>query len=118
MADTSVAEFYNEPGMQWSLRSVGTHLHPGGEEATVALAERAAAAGFAASGIVLEVASALGGPARFIARRFASTVVCVDMDRRMHRAAMAANRAALEAISALAVRKAAGTPVRWERTAG
>jgi agmatinase len=32
--------------------------------------------------------------------------------------AMAANRAALEAISALAVRKAAGTPVRWEpRTA-
>jgi hypothetical protein len=27
---------------------------------------------------------------------------------------MAANRAALEAISALAVRKAAGKPVRWE----
>ena len=32
--------------------------------------------------------------------------------------AMAANRAALEAISALAVRKAGGTPVRWERPAG
>ncbi len=32
--------------------------------------------------------------------------------------AMAANRAALEAISALAVRKAAGTPVRWEPGAG
>ena len=32
--------------------------------------------------------------------------------------AMAANRAALEAISALAVRKAAGTPVRWEPAAG
>jgi agmatinase len=32
--------------------------------------------------------------------------------------AMAANRAALEAISALAVRKAAGTPVRWEPSAG
>ena len=32
--------------------------------------------------------------------------------------AMAANRAALEAISALAVRKAAGKPVRWEPSAG
>jgi len=32
--------------------------------------------------------------------------------------AMAANRAALEAISALAVRKAAGTAVRWEPSAG
>jgi agmatinase len=31
--------------------------------------------------------------------------------------AMAANRAALEAISALAVRKAAGTPVRYEPSA-
>jgi agmatinase len=31
--------------------------------------------------------------------------------------AMAANRAALEAISALAVRKAAGTPVRYESSA-
>jgi arginase family enzyme len=32
--------------------------------------------------------------------------------------AMAANRAALEAISALAVKKAAGRPVRWEPARG
>jgi len=32
--------------------------------------------------------------------------------------AMVANRAALEAISALAVRKAGGRPVRWEPAAG
>jgi hypothetical protein len=31
---------------------------------------------------------------------------------------MAANRAALEAISALAVRRLAGQPVRWEGPAG
>jgi hypothetical protein len=31
---------------------------------------------------------------------------------------MAANRAALEAISALAVKKAAGRPVRWEPATG
>ncbi len=92
VADRSVGEFYDEPGMKWSLRSVGRHLHPGSEEATVNLAARADAAGFAHGGVIVEIASALGAPARFVARRFASRVVCVDMDRRMHTAAMAANR--------------------------
>jgi ubiquinone/menaquinone biosynthesis C-methylase UbiE len=93
VAERTVAEFYSEPGMEWSLRSVGTHLHPGGEEATVALADRAQAIGFPRGGVVLEVASALGGPARFLARRFGSRLVCVDMDRQMHLAATRANRA-------------------------
>lgn len=94
MTSRSVLEFYDEPGMEWSLRNVGTHLHPGGEEATVALAERAASLGFGQpGGVIMEVASALGAPARFIARRFASCVVCVDMDLRMHTAAQHANNA-------------------------
>jgi sarcosine/dimethylglycine N-methyltransferase len=46
----------------------------------------------ARGGIILEVASALGAPARYIARRFSSMVVCVDMDPRMHAAAAAVNR--------------------------
>jgi SAM-dependent methyltransferase len=80
-------EVYNPPGMEWSLRVVGHHLHPRGEDATVALAERAAAYGFPTGGTVLEVASALGGPARYLARRFGATVLGVDMDPRMHAAA-------------------------------
>ena len=90
--ERSVADFYDEPGMQWSLRNVGPHLHPGGEEATAALAARAAAAGLARGGLIVDVASALGAPARFIARRFTTRVVCIDMDPRMHTAASAANR--------------------------
>ena len=43
MDSRSVADFYDEPGMQWSLRSVGSHLHPGSEEATVVEAKRTAA---------------------------------------------------------------------------
>ncbi len=87
-----VDDFYNEPGMEWSLRSVGPHLHPGSEEATVELARAAAEHGFPTGGRILELASALGAPTRLVARRFASTVVCVDMDRRMHAAAIEAHR--------------------------
>lgn len=94
MTNRTVSEFYDEPGMEWSLRNVGTHLHPGGEEATVVLATRAASFGFCqGGGAIVEVASALGAPARFVARRFACYVVCVDMDRRMHRSARQANTA-------------------------
>ncbi|MEX2080399.1 MAG: class I SAM-dependent methyltransferase, partial [Dehalococcoidia bacterium] len=92
MTGTTVGDFYNEPGMEWSLRSVGRHLHPGSEEATVALASRAEAAGFAHGGVIVEIASALGAPARLIARKFSASVVCIDMDRRMHLAAVQANR--------------------------
>ncbi|MEO8539538.1 MAG: methyltransferase domain-containing protein [bacterium] len=92
MTDRTVGEFYDEPGMEWSLRSVGPHLHPGSEEATVKLAARAAAAGLAPGGVIVDIASALGSPARFIARRFGCSVVCIDMDLRMHTAAMTANR--------------------------
>jgi SAM-dependent methyltransferase len=82
-------EVYDAPGMEWSVRAVGHHLHTRGEDATVALAGRAAANGFPGGGIILELASALGGPARYLARRFGATVLGVDMDPRMHATARA-----------------------------
>jgi cyclopropane fatty-acyl-phospholipid synthase-like methyltransferase len=83
-----VSDIYTDPGIEWQMRFFGTHLHPGSEATTVALATRAAHHGFPEGGIVLDVASALGGPARFIARRFAATVICVDLNPRMHAALM------------------------------
>ena len=88
----TVGEFYDEPGMEWSLRNVGPHLHPGSEAATADLAVRAAAAGFVTGRLIIDVASALGAPARFIARRFGSRVLSIDMDPRMHAAAVVRNR--------------------------
>lgn len=92
MTARDVADVYDEPGIRWALRSVGAHLHPGAEDATVTLAARAEAFGLAAGGRILEIASALGGPARYLARRFVATVVCVDADPRMHAAALTAAR--------------------------
>ena len=95
---------YDDSGMAWSLRSVGPHLHPGSEEATVALAARAAQYGLKSGGRILEIASALGAPARFVARRFSSTVICVDRDLRMHRALQAAAAAEQLSLRCLPVR--------------
>lgn len=81
-----VADIYDEPWVAWTLRTAGTHLHPGREFATAYLAERAAHFGMASGGRILEVASALGGPARMVARHFGATVVCVDMNPMMQRA--------------------------------
>ena len=81
-----VPDIYDEPWVAWTLRTAGTHLHPGREFATAHLADRAAHYGMVAGGRVLEVASALGGPARMIARHFSATVVCIDMNPMMQRA--------------------------------
>ena len=72
---------YDAPTIEWSLRSVGPHLHPGGEEATVLLAQRAASHGFPSGARLLDLGSGLGAPARFLARRFAATVVGLDSER-------------------------------------
>ena len=88
-----VSDIYTAPAVEWQVRLLGTHLHPGSEEATVALAARAAHYGFAEGGLILDLASALGGPARFLARRFAATVICIDVNRRMHAALTNAARA-------------------------
>jgi SAM-dependent methyltransferase len=89
----AVSDIYTEPGVEWQVRFLGTHLHPGCEEATVALAARAAHYGFAEGGLILDLASALGGPARFLVRRFAATVLCIDLNPRMHAALTSAARA-------------------------
>jgi SAM-dependent methyltransferase len=88
----AVSDIYTEPAVEWQVRFLGTHLHPGSEEATVALATRAAHYGFPEGGTILDLASALGGPARFLARRFAATVICVDLNSRMHAALTGAAR--------------------------
>jgi SAM-dependent methyltransferase len=82
-----VHDYYDGPGVEWALRSVGPHLHPGSEDATVALAEHASHLIPPAGAIILDIGSALGGPARYLARRFAASVVCLDGDLRMHEAA-------------------------------
>src|SRR2546427_54474 len=55
-----VSNIYSEPGVEWQLRFFGTHLHPVSEEATAALARRAAPYRFPAGGCFLELASARG----------------------------------------------------------
>lgn len=82
-----VADFYDEPGLRWMPRQTGTHIHPGSEDATTALAARAELYGFPVGGAIVDLATAVGGPARYLARRFAATVLCIDGDRRMHMAA-------------------------------
>lgn len=99
----AVSDIYTEPGVEWQVRFLGTHLHPRFEEATVALAARAAHYGFPEGGSILDLASALGGPARFLARRFAATVICIDLNRRMHAALTSAARAEGLTLSCLPV---------------
>lgn len=92
-----VHDFYDGPQMEWALRSVGPHLHPGSEDATVALAARASLYIPPARALIVDIGSALGGPARYLARRFAATVICVDGDVRMHeRAVTVARREGLD----------------------
>lgn len=81
-----VPDIYDEPWVAWTLRTAGLHLHPGREVATVNLIEKAAHFGFPTGGLVLEVAPALGGPARVVARHFSATMICVDMNPMMQRA--------------------------------
>ena len=99
----AVSDIYTEPGVEWQVRFLGTHLHPGFEEATAALATRAAHYGFPEGGSILDLASALGGPARFLARRFAATVICIDLNPRMHAALTSAVRAEGLTLSCLPV---------------
>ena len=81
-----VRDIYDEPWTEWTLRTAGTHLHPGREMATAYLVERAAQFGFPVGGRILEVASALGGPARMVARHFSATMICADLNPLMQNA--------------------------------
>ncbi|HLZ69112.1 MAG TPA: methyltransferase domain-containing protein [Dehalococcoidia bacterium] len=94
----AVNDFYDAPSIAWSLRGAGLHLHAGSEDATVAQAQRLEAYGYTGGGRILEIASALGGPARYLARRFLAMVLCIDANPRMHAASRAT--AAAEGLTA------------------
>ena len=80
-----VNEVYEGPGgMLWEML-MGEQIHVGGEEETNVLAREA---GLTASSSVLDVCSALGGPARHLARTIGCTVVGLDGTRKMHTEAL------------------------------
>lgn len=86
-----VNEVYDGPGgVLWELL-MGEQIHVGGARDTEALAAKA---GVNASTVVLDVCSALGGPARHLASRLGCTVVGLDGTRRMHDEALRRTRAA------------------------
>lgn len=76
-----VNEVYEGPGgLLWEML-MGEQIHVGGEQETDALARMA---GVSASSRVLDVCSALGGPARHLASKIGCTVVGLDGTRKMH----------------------------------
>jgi ubiquinone/menaquinone biosynthesis C-methylase UbiE len=76
-----VNEVYEGPGgLLWEML-MGEQIHVGGEEETDVLARKA---GVVTSSRVLDVCSALGGPARHLARTIGCTVVGLDGTRKMH----------------------------------
>ncbi len=86
-----VNEVYDGPGgILWEML-MGEQIHVGGAAETEVLAVKA---GIGASSRVLDVCSALGGPARHLARRFGCTVAGLDGTKRMHDEALRRTRAA------------------------
>jgi len=74
--DTSL---YGRAGTAWSIRLGGTHFHPGGEDGTVALAALAARHGFGTEPVIADIGCGIGGPARYLARRFGASVIGIDI---------------------------------------
>jgi len=86
-----VKKVYEGPGgVLWEML-MGEQIHVGGGQHTEGLAKKA---GITASSVVLDVCSALGGPARQLARDIGCTVVGLDATRRMHDEAERRTRAA------------------------
>jgi len=65
--------------MAWSVRLGGTHFHSGGEDGTVALAALAARHGFGSAPVIADIGCGIGGPARYLARRFGADVIGIDI---------------------------------------
>jgi len=77
----NVMEVYSGPGgVLWEML-MGEEIHVGGTGETEVLARKA---GITASTAVLDVCSALGGPARHLARTIGCTVTGLDATPRMH----------------------------------
>jgi len=76
-----VNDVYDGPGgILWEML-MGEQIHVGGETETEVLARKA---GVTASSLVLDVCSALGGPARHLARAIGCCVVGLDATPKMH----------------------------------
>lgn len=76
----NVNEVYDGPGgILWELL-MGEQIHVGGAEETDALARKA---GIGAESHVLDVCSALGGPARYLAQNYGCRVTGLDATTRM-----------------------------------
>jgi ubiquinone/menaquinone biosynthesis C-methylase UbiE len=81
----NVSEVYDGPGgILWEML-MGEQIHVGGSAETEVLAQKA---GISASSYVLDVCSALGGPARHLAREYGCRVVGLDATQRMHEEAI------------------------------
>ncbi|MHA2270777.1 MAG: class I SAM-dependent methyltransferase [Candidatus Hodarchaeales archaeon] len=75
-----VSEAYDGPvGLLWELL-MGDHIHVGGENETKRLAEKA---GVSENTFLLDICSALGGPARFLARNYKARIVGLDITETM-----------------------------------
>ncbi len=76
----NVNEVYDGPGgILWEML-MGEQIHVGGASETDVLAQKA---GIRADSHVLDVCSALGGPARHLARKYGCRVTGLDATRRM-----------------------------------
>ena len=81
----NVNEVYDGPGgILWEML-MGEQIHVGGADETDVLARKA---GVMASSHVLDVCSALGGPARHLAREYGCRVTGLDATQRMHQEAL------------------------------
>jgi ubiquinone/menaquinone biosynthesis C-methylase UbiE len=80
-----VNEVYEGPGgILWEML-MGEEIHVGGEKETEVLAKKA---GITAATRVLDVCSALGGPARHLAKKIGCSVVGLDATPKMHQEAV------------------------------
>jgi ubiquinone/menaquinone biosynthesis C-methylase UbiE len=87
----NVTEVYAGPGgILWEML-MGEEIHVGGASETDVLARKA---GITASTTVLDVCSALGGPARHLARTVGCTVTGLDATPKMHDEAVRRTREA------------------------
>jgi len=87
----NVNEVYDGPGgILWEML-MGEQIHVGGAEETNILAQKA---GVCRESHILDVCSALGGPARQLAQRYGCRVTGLDATRRMHREAISRTKEA------------------------
>ncbi|MHA2295437.1 MAG: class I SAM-dependent methyltransferase [Candidatus Hodarchaeales archaeon] len=79
-----VSEAYDGPvGLLWEIL-MGEHIHVGGVEETKRLAEKA---GVSERSYLLDICSALGGPARYLAKNYRARIVGLDITETMLRKA-------------------------------